>query len=106
MNAAIAQAPHSHPTDSSTAHVLPHSLDLTQARDLQQQMLALLDGGAVVLDASAVERMSTPCMQVVLAAGLAADAATLSFRIDSASDAFRVAVADLGLQQHFINWMV
>ena len=105
MNAAIAQAPHDQ-TDLSGPYCLPHTLDLTQARGLQENMMALLGGDEIVLDASAVERMSTPCMQVLLATGYAAGAAKLSFRLVDASDAFRGAVADLGLQTQFTNWMV
>ncbi len=85
---------------------LQQTLDLTQARGLREQMMALLQAGAVVLDAGGVERMSTPCVQVLLAAGLAAQAANSSLQIVNASDSFMAAVADLGLQSQFTNWMV
>jgi chemotaxis protein CheX len=90
---------------SDEPHCLPQILDLTQAQSLQQSLMALLAGGAVVLDASAVERMSTPCMQVLLAAGRVAEAANSPFQIVNASDVFLAAVADLGLQRQFTNWM-
>ena len=84
---------------------VPATLDLTAARDLRDRLGAMLSGSGVVLDMSAVERMSTPCMQVLLAAGRAADATKVSFQIVDASDAFRGAVADLGLESQFCNWM-
>lgn len=85
---------------------LPQVLDLTQAQNLRDSMAARLSEGALVLDASAVERMSTPCMQVLLAAGRAADLAGSPFQIINVSDVFRTALADLGLQAEFKNWMV
>jgi anti-anti-sigma regulatory factor len=85
---------------------LPEVLDLTRAQNLRETMVALLNGGPIALDASAVERMSTPCAQVLLAAGRAADLGGSSLQIIDASDVFRTALADLGLQAEFKNWMV
>ena len=85
--------------------LLPQILDFTQAQPLRDSMAALLGADTLLLDASAVERMSTPCAQVLLATGRAAASAGASFRILNASDAFRTALADLGLQPEFKNWM-
>jgi chemotaxis protein CheX len=85
---------------------LPQVLDLTQAQNLRDTIAARLGDGPLVLDASAVERMSTPCTQVLLAAGRAADLAGSPFQIINVSDVFRTALADLGLQAEFKNWMV
>jgi len=85
---------------------LPQLLDLPQAQNLRTTMAALLGNGAVLLDASAVERMSTPCAQVLVAAGRAADLAGSPFQINDASDVFLAALADLGLQAEFKNWVV
>jgi chemotaxis protein CheX len=49
--------------------------------------------------------MSTPCIQVLLAAGCAADVSRKPFKIVNASDVFRSAIADLGLHGEFSNWM-
>jgi chemotaxis protein CheX len=84
---------------------VPATLDLTAARELRERLVAMLAGNGIVLDMSAVDRMSTPCMQVLLAAGRSADAAKVSFQIVDASDAFRAAVADLGLETQFCNWV-
>jgi chemotaxis protein CheX len=85
---------------------LPQVLDLTEAQNLRDTMTALLGDGALVLDASDVERMSTPCAQVLLAIGRAADLAGSPFQIINVSDVFQSALADLGLQAEFKNWMV
>jgi chemotaxis protein CheX len=93
------------PQSGGALHRLPQILDFTQAQNLRDTMAALLGDGALVLDASAVERMSTPCAQVLLATGRAAGSAGTSFEIRNASDVFRTALADLGLQTEFNNWM-
>ena len=91
---------------SAPLNRLPQVLDLTQAQNLRDTMAARLSDGSVVLDASAVERMSTPCAQVLLAAGRSAGFAGTSFQITNPSEVFRAALADLGLQAEFMNWMV
>jgi len=90
----------------SGPYCLPQTLDLTHARSLRETMIALLPRSAIVLDASAVERMSTPCAQVLLAAGQAAEEANSRFQIVNASECFQAAIDDLGLQSQFTNWMV
>jgi anti-anti-sigma regulatory factor len=91
---------------AGASNTLPQVLDLTQAQNLRDSMTTLLADGALVLDASEVERMSTPCAQVLLATGRAADLAGSSFQIINVSDVFRSALADLGLQAEFKNWTV
>lgn len=86
--------------------LLPDILDFTQAQPLRDTLTMLLNAGALMLDASAVERMSTPCAQVLLAAGRTAASSGASFKILNASAAFRTALADLGLQSEFDNWMI
>jgi anti-anti-sigma regulatory factor len=85
---------------------LPQLLDIVQATGLRDDMVRLLAQGALTLDAGVVERMSTPSAQVLLAAGRAADAAGSGFQIINASDVFRSALADLGIEAEFRNWMV
>jgi len=97
--------------DADAAHAasevfgLPDVLDLTQAQGLRDGLAALMADGSLVLDAGAVERMSTPCIQVLLAAARTADAAHIRFSITNPSPAFRTALADLGLQADFSSWM-
>jgi len=100
-----ADLPVGHESDDALGR-LPQLLDLTQAQNLRDSLAARLGNGALVLDAGAVERMSTPCVQVLLATGRAADLAGSTFQIINGSDVFRTALADLGLQVQFSNWVV
>ena len=84
---------------------LPEMLDLTQATHLRDSMTRLSAESSILLDASSVERMSTPCVQILLVVGLAAQATGKSFKISNASEVFRTAIADLGLHPEFSNWM-
>ncbi len=85
--------------------ILPDVLDLPAAQPLRDRLAQSIGGGAVEVDAATVERMSTPCAQVLLAAARAADAASTTFKIVNCSDAFRMALADLGLAAEFAKWM-
>jgi chemotaxis protein CheX len=91
---------------STDAFALPAILDITKAQELRGHMVDRLNGGAVLVDASAVDRVSTPCIQVHLAAARSAELAGTSFRIANASAALCTALADLGLQAEFKNRMV
>jgi len=89
-----------------TAHQLPPVLDIVQAQGLRDDMVRLLQGGAMVLDAGAVERMSTPCAQVLMAAGRAAATSGSRLQIVNCSTVFVSALADLGLQTEFKDWVL
>ncbi|MGJ5179360.1 STAS domain-containing protein [Bradyrhizobium oligotrophicum] len=91
--------------DAQVAHVLSSMLDLTQAAHLRDEMVRIAGRGGIVLDASGVERMSTPCVQILLAAARGAQAANKPFKITQASELFLTALAELGLQDEFDNWM-
>ncbi|MGY3454456.1 STAS domain-containing protein [Bradyrhizobium sp. USDA 4353] len=90
---------------ASVAYALPQMLDLTQAVPLRDEMVRLAAAGSIALDASGVERMSTPCVQILLAAARGAKAANKPFKITQASELFRTAVAELGLRNEFEDWM-
>lgn len=90
---------------ASGAHLLPQMLDLVQAMHLRDDMMRLVAADSILLDAAAVERMSTPCAQILLAAARAAAASRKPFKITKASETFRTAIADLGLESEFSNWM-
>lgn len=84
---------------------LPQVLDLSLAQALRDRVAEGLRAGALTVDAGAVERVSTPCLQVLLAAGRAAEQAGTSYSIVNASDAFGSALADLGLRTAFSKWI-
>lgn len=80
-------------------------LDLTEANRLRDDMIRFATEGDILLDASAVERMSTPCVQVLLSAGRTMASGRKIFKISNPSDAFGSAIAELGLQAEFDKWM-
>ena len=78
---------------------LPAIADLLQAAPLKQELeRALASGGGVVVDASAVQRISSPYLQVLLAGQNAfAKAGGPSLSITNPSAAFLETVSVLGL---------
>lgn len=78
--------------------VLPASLDLPQADALFRAVSAALAEGGLMLDGAAVERVSTPCLQILAAAAAAAASRGQAFRLHHASDVLRSAIDDLGLR--------
>ncbi len=84
---------------------LPRALDLPFASELLSHIVARGDQKVLTLDASEVEYASTPCVQILLAAGRRRDATNGSLVIQHASDAFRRAIGDFGLQSEFNNWV-
>lgn len=79
-------------------HALPAMLDLAGADLLHRQLrLACTLENAVVLDGSLVERVSTACVQVLVAAAVATRARGLCFTLMRASPALMTALDELGL---------
>lgn len=77
---------------------LPAALDLICADTLHSDLLARLSRDeTLVVEGGAVERVSTACVQLLVAARVAAAARGQSFRLAGASDALRQAVDDLGV---------
>jgi anti-anti-sigma regulatory factor len=100
LAAAIARGP------DRTAIVLPRALDLAFADDLLRSILKRSRDATLTLDASEVDYASTPCVQILLAAGRRRDATDCSMIIMHASDAFRRVIDDFGLHPEFSKWMV
>lgn len=91
-----------HPQDSASATAesavlqLPPVLDLAAAEALLQMMRHVLQEGGSI-DGTQVERVSTPCLQVLAAGAAAAHHAGLAFRILTPSLVLLAAIADLDL---------
>ncbi len=84
---------------------LPAILDLGTVHALREQLVAALaDQTTVSIDASKVERIGTPAVQVLLAAGRALSADGRNLLIGDASETFRAAFSDLGLGEQFSKW--
>ena len=88
-----------------SAMALPRALDLAFADELLAGILARAGDRTLTLDGSDVDYVSTPCVQILLAAGRKRNATNCSFLVRHASDAFRRAVDDFGLQPEFSKWM-
>jgi anti-anti-sigma regulatory factor len=90
--------------DYSLRGELPVALDLLAATPLREVLRAQLENdSAIVLDGSKVERVSTACLQVLLAAALAARRRGGSFQLNAPSPALFNAVTDLGLIPHLLS---
>lgn len=85
--------------------VLPGRLDLSFANELHARLVARAGQRTLTLDASDVDYLSTPCVQILLAAGRKRDLTDCIFLIRDASDAFRRAVDEFGLRPEFSKWM-
>ena len=80
-------------------------LDIRAASPLRDGLQkALKRGKPLVLDAAQVDRLSTPCIQVLLAAGKSVEAAAGRIVLAQASDAFVAAFSDLGLFANLMSW--
>lgn len=93
---------------ASSAEVLalPSVMDLLAAEPLRARLLAAITAHVpITLTAGDVERLSTPCAQVLLAAARSAKAAAVSLRIVGGSADFLGAVEDLGLSGEFEKWL-
>ena len=87
---------------NGAAELLPPSLDLPSAKPLCQQLQAkVLSTEPILLDGSRVERISTPCIQILVAALKSAEARGTPFRLSNPSKVLAEALLDLGLQQVF-----
>jgi chemotaxis protein CheX len=76
---------------------LAASMDLTEAEGLYQALRQGLQHGGIVLDGSAVERVSTPCLQLLAAAAASAAANGVVFRLHGPSTVLLTAISQLGL---------
>ena len=81
---------------------LPSSLDRLAAEALCHRLQdKVLAGQPVLLDGSAVDRVSTPCIQILVAALKGANARGIPFKLDAPSQVLIEAITDLGLRQLF-----
>lgn len=82
-------------------------LDLRVAEPLLQAFREAVEhGGELVIDASMVERMSTPCIQILLAATAELETKGVPFSLFGPTDAFIEAFDDLGLFPVLMKWKV
>ncbi|MBF0335411.1 MAG: STAS domain-containing protein [Alphaproteobacteria bacterium] len=88
-----------------TPFPLPAILDPVAAAPLADGLRAALGAGdGLTIDASAVERLSTPAAQVLLAAARSCEQADRPFRVRRPAAAFTAALTDLGLASSLKEW--
>lgn len=78
---------------------LPANLDMTALEDLKDNLLARVDQPELTLNASAVERLSTAAIQLILAAAKTMEAAGGTLNITKPSEAVEHIFSQLGLTQ-------
>lgn len=84
---------------------LPAVLDLCAAEPLKAAFDKALAGGRpLTVDAEGVERLSTPCIQILIAAEAGMRAAELPFKLAKPSDAFIDTFSDLGVFSLLKQW--
>ncbi len=84
---------------------LPAVLDLCAAEPLKAAFEEALGGGRpLTVDAESVERLSTPCIQILIAAEAGAKAAEQPFKLAKPSDAFIDTFSDLGVFSLLKQW--
>lgn len=95
-------------TDDAIQLKLAATMDLRAAEPLLQSLQEGLGmgGSKMVVDASAVDRLSTPCVQVLIAGLQHMEQNGTPFVIKSPSDAFVSAFDDLGLFSYLMKWPV
>jgi len=84
---------------------LPAVIDIAGAAELRQTLLTRIDVGALSsIDAAAVERITTPGVQLLIAAARSCERLGQPFHLSHASEAVTAAFADLGLETFLDSW--
>ena len=95
----IAMRPDQTSDNAPDAVTLPALLDGQAAEDLHRRLAdRLLTGLPLVIHAQYVDRIATPCVQVLVAAARTARARGLTFSLQNPSEALVDTVVQLGLQ--------
>lgn len=86
---------------------LGSALDMRHAARLKQALeQALAKGREIKVDAGPVERLSTACVQILIAATVAMEKAGIPFTLLHPSEAFIEAFNDLGLHPVLMQWNI
>ena len=94
-------------SESGRRLVLAPVLDILVAAELREYLReSVIVGGRLEIDAGAVERMSTPCIQVLVAATQALAEKSIEFVILRPTEAFMGALFELGLFTVVAEWNV
>ncbi len=83
--------------------ILSSQLDISKAEELLKLLLSYKNK-IQVIDASKVEYMTTPCVQIFLSYAKSMVENKKIFRIKSYSENFKAAFFDLGFGNEFMEW--
>jgi len=88
-------------SDDEISLTLKSIMDLTEAENLRLTFLdCLTKGKSLKIVASEVERITTPCLQILLSLKNRADFHHIDFSIVDMTEAFKSALYDIGLEEH------
>lgn len=94
-------------SDEAVRLELTPILDIRVSEEFRESFVAAISfQKKIVIDASGVERMSTPCVQVILAARKAIEEAGLECALYQPSEVFVDAFNELGLFPELMKWKV
>lgn len=82
---------------SSQALLLASNLDLTSLDELYEALRERSSLAEIIVDGSAVERITTPCLQLLAATAKGAAQGDAAFTLRQPSSALITAIQDLGL---------
>ena len=92
-------------TNESHNITMPSSMDIMAAEEIKQLLLEAINNAAnIVVDAAKVERLTTPCIQLLIAFDQELKNQNTTFKITNASDAFINALEDVGLDEKYQEW--
>ena len=90
--------------DKATVTLLP-ILDMSASDEFLDVMKACVSAqNSIILDGEDVQRVSTPCVQVMLGAAKTVEDAGGSFTIKNMSSDFERALRELGLAEYIDKW--
>ncbi|NVJ97629.1 MAG: STAS domain-containing protein [Alphaproteobacteria bacterium] len=85
--------------------VLTEILDISAGDPLKAEMCEqLAKKETLTVNASRVRKISTPCVQVLIAAGIEAERLGLAFHITRPSSVFSDSFQNLGLSEYLDQW--
>lgn len=88
-------------------YTLPPVLDLLAAQSLKDELLSYYHKeGDLQLEGEGVERIATPCIEVLVAASEAFARSDRGFHINNPSEYFAEAVETLGLSEYLARWRI
>lgn len=84
---------------------LPEILDISSCKALRDQLVtALAAPGGCEINTRKVRKISTPCVQILVAAGLEADRKGTGYSFGRVSTVFGDAFENLGLSEFLERW--